>query len=64
MTAPKGFTEINGTVLSETEMAIMVDFGMTHNVWLPKSQLEDWPDINKNGDVLMPEWLAEEKDLI
>ena len=33
-------------------------------IWFPKSQLEDWPDIEKDGEVILPYWLALDKDLI
>ncbi len=60
----KGYVEITGTVLIETELAIRADCGLDTPVWLPKSQLEDWPDIGDTGEILIPEWLAEEKELI
>ena len=62
--APKGYVEIEATVLAETDMAVYADCGLDNSVWLPKSQLEDWPDVNDTGEILMPEWLAIEKDLI
>jgi len=59
----KSLIEIFGTVLSESDKAVRVDFG-TQTVWLPKSQLEDWPDVGQSGEILMKEWLAQEKGLI
>mgnify|MGYP001332524523 CR=1 FL=1 len=59
----KSLIEVFGTVRGETDMAIRVDFG-TETVWLPKSQCEDWPDVGESGEVLMKEWIAEEKGLI
>jgi hypothetical protein len=56
------FIDLIGTVKVETEMAILVEFA-EGEVWLPKSQLEDWPDLGEEGDVVMPEWLAIDKGL-
>lgn len=50
-------------VITETEMAICVRID-GESIWLPKSQLDDWPDIGKSGIVVMKTWLAVEKDLI
>lgn len=55
--------EITCFTLYETEKAVRVDAG-DKEVWLPMSQLEDWPEIGCDGVVIMPEWLAKEKELI
>ena len=60
----KGYIEIFGEVKAETDLAILADVGEKNDVWLPKSQLEDWPDVNKSGEIMMTEWIAEEKGLI
>lgn len=57
-------TDVDGTVLRETELAIHVDCGGDVPVWLPKSQLEDWPYVGESGSVLLPVWLAEDKGLV
>lgn len=62
--APKGYVEVNGTTEHETNMAVLIDVGLGDPVWFPKSQLEDWPDKGENGDVLMTEWIAEEKGVV
>ena len=59
----KSMVEVSGTVKHETDAAIFVDFG-DEEVWLPKSQLEEWPELDETGDVIMPYWLALDKDLI
>jgi hypothetical protein len=59
----KSLIEVFGTVKGESQMAIRVDFG-TETIWLPKSQIEDWPDVGESGEILMKEWLANEKGLI
>jgi len=49
----------------ETDAAILVD-DAGNEVWLPKSQIE-FPDDAKLDDVIdvsLPEWLAEDKELI
>jgi hypothetical protein len=55
--------EIDGTTIRETEAAILFNDGELEE-WLPKSQLEDWPDVGGTGAVVMPEWLAKDKGFI
>lgn len=59
----KNMIEISATVIHETDMAIFIDDG-DNEVWLPKSQLEDYPDVDETGIVTLPEWLAKDKELI
>lgn len=49
----------------ETKMAILCSDG-TCEVWIPKSQLEDDIERLANGlvRIIIPEWLAQEKELI
>lgn len=62
--APKGYIDINGTVIHETDLAVLIDCGEDEPAWFPKSQLEEWPDRGENGEVLMSEWIATEKGVI
>lgn len=55
--------EIACFTLYQTEAAVRIDAG-DKEVWLPISQLEDWPDVGCDGVVLLPEWLAKKKELI
>lgn len=59
---------IEGTVIRQTDLAIHVDFDGTGDpddyVWLPKSQLEDWPDVGDTGEIMIPQWLAEDKGIV
>jgi RNase P/RNase MRP subunit p29 len=62
------FVEETFALVRETEKALLIEGGKGE-VWLPKSQLEEF-DIHKatNGEivvsVVMPEWLAIEKELV
>jgi hypothetical protein len=47
-------------VLLETEKAVMVKNIKEEEVWLPKSQVE----IVNNHVVIVPQWLAEDKELV
>jgi hypothetical protein len=51
--------DIAGEIRARTARAIQFYDG-EHTVWLPLSQIE----INNDGTITMPEWLAEEKELI
>ena len=57
------FVELIGTTKAETNLALLIEFA-EGEVWLPKSQLEDWPDKDEYGLVILPEWLAKDKGLI
>lgn len=52
--------DIAGEIVGETEKAFRFYDGKS-TVWLPKSQCE-WDETDKT--MAMPEWLAEEKELI
>ena len=57
--------DVECEIALESNMAIAVTDGTMENerlklFWLPKSQIE----INDDGTVTMPEWLAIEKELI
>ena len=51
--------DIAGEVRVDRDASILFYDG-DREVWLPKSQIE----INGDGTVTMPEWLAQEKELI
>lgn len=51
--------DVAGEIKAQTGMAIQFYDG-TRSVWLPRSQVE----INDDGTVTMPEWLALDKELI
>ncbi len=51
--------DLNGTITAQTDKAVMFSTG-DRKVWLPRSQIE----INDDGTVTMPEWLALDKELI
>ncbi len=57
--------EIAGEVKRETDKAILFYDGKIE-VWLPKSRISDYGQTKdgKTTSVFIPEWLAEEKELI
>lgn len=56
--------EIFGTIVQETDMAILLNDGDIEE-WVPKSQVEyDEPDSDTQTIVLMPVWVAEAKEFI
>jgi hypothetical protein len=50
-------------VIRETNEAILIKIDK-ENIWLPKSQLDDYPEVGESGIILIKTWLAEEKELI
>jgi hypothetical protein len=56
--------EITVEIVKETDMAYLVKDGDVE-VWLPKSQIRGEEDLQGGiVELIIPEWLAEEKDLI
>ncbi len=57
--------DIQCEILNETDKAVRVENLKGKSVWLPKSQIEIERVGKAGGDLLvMPEWLALEKELI
>jgi hypothetical protein len=60
--------EIEVEYVHQTENALRVSDGTNDSIWLPKSQIEYDEDIEltkgKMISVTMPDWLAEEKELV
>ncbi len=50
--------DLAGEIMAQTEKAIQF-FDGDRKVWLPRSQIE----INDDGTITMPEWLAKDKEL-
>ena len=60
----KYMVEIACSTIQETEKAVLIDIGLKEPVWLPKSQLEDWPDKGYDGEIILSEQYAKKKGLI
>jgi len=60
----KSLISVEATTLRETDQAVLFDFGLPEEVWIPKSQLEEWPDEDDFGEVWIKEWIAKEKGII
>lgn len=33
-------------------------------VWVPKSIMEEWPDVDDEGEIELPEWFAIQEGLV
>jgi len=54
------------TVVRETDAAILCDID-GDEVWIPKSQIHDDSEVyemSTSGTLIIPEWLAVEKELV
>ena len=64
---PKAMAEFEGceaTQESDAALLVLID---GNEVWIPKSQLSDESEIQEKGDkglLVIPEWLAIEKELV
>ena len=57
--------DIEVIVRHETAAAILVDHGGKAPCWLPRSQIEIAPNTDqKTHTVTLPQWLAEEKEMV
>ncbi len=58
--------EIEVKVVGRTQAAVRVDFGGKEEVWIPKSQIEDYtgPSEDRATSIFIPEWLAKEKGMV
>lgn len=59
--------EVYAECLAETPSAILVDVGEDKPVWIPKSQIDDASEVREKGDegeLVIPEWLAQDRGLI
>lgn len=59
--------EIDVVVKRSTEKAILVNFGVPKEEWIPKSQISDFTsddDIDTATSIFIPEWLATEKGMV
>jgi len=57
----KNYIEIAVEVIAETDKALRVTDGDV-TAWVPKSQIED--DDREHSTILIPEWLAVEKEFV
>ena len=57
-----GKVEITARILRETEKALLIEDGVTHQ-WLPRSKItvRPCPGAADHVEILMPEWLARDK---
>jgi len=54
------------TALRETKMALLCEID-GKRVWIPKSQIHEDSEVYKmgtEGELVIPQWLAEEKELV
>jgi hypothetical protein len=66
--APRGFIDVEGWLLKETDKAILIDVDEDKDgggeFWLPKAEI----DYRETGDgmvtVMVPEWLAIKKGMV
>jgi hypothetical protein len=68
MRPPSREIEIAVVVKKCTDRAILVNFGVKEEVWIPKSQVLDWcgsEEVDYNTtSIFIPEWLATEKGMV
>jgi hypothetical protein len=64
--SPNRDVEIAVVVKRSTERAILVNHGVREEVWVPKSQINDFvgDDIDTAESIWIPEWLATEKGMV
>ena len=58
------YVTVEGINVFETPEAVCGDFGTDESIWIPKSQMEDWPDLGDFGEWIIQEWIAIEKGIV
>lgn len=61
----KNFVELDLQMKAETKKTCLMSDGI-NEAWFPKSQMEDDPELLGNGltRIIVPEWLATDKEFI
>ena len=57
------YAEIDVKTVDQTELAVRFNAG-EGDFWIPKSVMEDWPDLFETGTALVKVWFAEQEGLI
>jgi len=57
------FAEIDVETVHETDEAVLFDDG-DKKFWIPKSVMEDWPDVGETGTAMVALWFAEKEGLV
>ena len=57
------YCEIDVRNTGETELSVWFDDG-DNKFNIPKSVMEDWPDIGKTGTAMIEIWFAEKEGLL
>lgn len=59
----ENYAEVEVEVLRESGAAILVTDGDIE-VWVPKSQCLEWPEVGETGTLTAREWIVVEKGLV
>ena len=57
------YIEIDVEVITETDQAVLVDDG-DNQIWVPKSVMQEWPEVGETGTAAIAEWFCLEEGLI
>lgn len=49
--------------LRQSANAVLLDIE-GEEVWVPKSIMEEWPDVDDEGEIELPEWFAIQEGLV
>ena len=58
------YTEIDGLNKAETSDAVLMDDGDDDELWIPKSQMNDWPEKGSTGEFIISIRFAAKKGLV
>ncbi len=59
----KGYVEIDVEVVGMSEKAVRFNAG-DGDFWIPKSVMEDYPDLFETGTALVEKWFAIKEELV
>ena len=49
--------------LRQSANAVLLDIE-GEEIWVPKSLMEEWPDVDDEGEIELPEWFAIQEGLV
>ena len=57
------YIEIDVEVITETDGAVLVDDG-DNQICVPKSVMQEWPEVGETGTAAIADWFCEKEGLI
>lgn len=57
------YVEVDAKAVAESAFAVLLDTG-DDECWVPKSVMDEWPEVGETGTALIEEWFAVKEGLV